>query len=260
MFSKTVSAIIFSFCVLYGTAAHADITKASEWLGQVVVTQDGALLGRVEDFGVDSDSLQIEFVVISIGSFLIDNNLIAVEPSAIGSSDDGEYLVVYADDIGDASRFGSSGWPNKADVVASAERRAAVTPSFDPNEEADSRGMSGESEGVATISNGRRTAVIRGSDRNVSDDSQTSAPQSGDDTESGTATIEYSNKDAVYVDPAQLSLPAFRALDVNDDGRLSRSEIGARLSRLEKYATLDVDDSGAIDPFEYDLLVESRGG
>ena len=38
---------------------YADTSKASSWIGRVVVTADGELLGRIEDLALDVDEKQV---------------------------------------------------------------------------------------------------------------------------------------------------------------------------------------------------------
>ena len=44
----------------------ADVTRASDWVGRVVLTEGGELLGRVEDFALN-ESMAVQFVVVSVG-------------------------------------------------------------------------------------------------------------------------------------------------------------------------------------------------
>lgn len=218
--------------------------KASEWVGRVVVTTQGELLGRVEDFALDLEQHRIKYIVVSVGSFLIDDNLVAVEPSAIGPAEEGNYLVLYSDDLDTAARFGAGDWPDMADVTASAMGQAKA-----PDDVPESSQDGFEQDGVATISDGRRTATMKSGDRNMTLAEPVASsqvlPQSAKSYPPG-------------ADPADLVLPDFERLDQNDDGKLSRREIGPRLARDESFAELDVDDSGALDSFEYERLVQAR--
>jgi len=246
---------VLAFLLLWlAASARADVAKASAWFDLVVVTQDGELLGRVEDFAIERDDLSLLFVVVSVGSFLIDDNLIAVAPDALEMSADGEFLVVHTTDLANARRFGPNTWPDSADVLASA-RAQLPTDVEVPSGSGQSRGF--DEDGIATISDGRRTAVIRSGEQSVS---------VSHEEESEPAAIELSlpSSDTLEsivsgeADPTQLVLPDFGALDGNGDGQLDRREIGARLGRTESFTELDIDESGSIDTFEFDLLVESR--
>src|SRR5690606_13294597 len=64
------------------------VLKASELKGRIVETRDGEELGRVQDFAIDLASGRIGYVVVSVGSFLIEDSLIAVAPDALRQSAD----------------------------------------------------------------------------------------------------------------------------------------------------------------------------
>ena len=107
--------------------AYADtVMKATDWLGHVVTTRDGKELGTVRDFGIDAHSGKVVFVVVSVGSFLIENNLIAVAPDAlVRTRGDAGVLLLDADtnNLKDAQRFASdSKWPTAPDVLAFRKR------------------------------------------------------------------------------------------------------------------------------------------
>ena len=63
-------------------AAQAPL-KLSELLQQPVFTDGGQELGKVVDVALDEQAQQINFVVISVASFLVEENLIAVHPDAL---------------------------------------------------------------------------------------------------------------------------------------------------------------------------------
>ena len=100
------------------TGLLADVTRASRMVDRVVLTSDGELLGRVEDLALQTGSFEVAYVVVSVGSYLIDNNLIAVNPKALRESSSGEYLVIPSDVLEDAPRFNQDSWPNEAQVDA----------------------------------------------------------------------------------------------------------------------------------------------
>ena len=112
--------------------------KASDWLGHAVTTRDGKELGTVRDFAIDADTGKLIYVVVSVGRFLIENNLIAVAPDALGPSraDDGKLeLDADADALVHAERFASdSRWPATTDVV-----RDNGHPAADPGGDADAK-------------------------------------------------------------------------------------------------------------------------
>ncbi|XOV84667.1 MAG: PRC-barrel domain-containing protein [bacterium] len=230
-------------------AAASQSVKASSWIGRVVVTANGELLGRVEDLAVDVEQQQVKFVVVSIGSFLIDENLIAVDPQALGESDDGRYLVVYADNLDRARRFGAESWPEQPDVLPAAGRQqppAQLEITAD-----DSAQAQGQSQ--ATISDGRRTATLKAGERNALIE-QTGRPGESDNSDA-VRPKKYARGNA---DAPLLADSEFERLDENKDGYLSRGEIGVRLNKGIRYQDYDLDDNDGIDPFEFQLL-KNRG-
>lgn len=232
--------------LLGGLAASADDARVSKLLGRVVVTPDGELLGRIEDMSIDLQENRIRFVVVSIGSYLIDDNLIAVDPHALGTSSDGNYLVVYSDDLGAAQRFSANGWPEVADVRPAADR----TPVKVKNPEV----LAGEQESankkddvVATISDGRRTATLKqGGQRAVIE-----APE-GVSPPDQIVAVKPKRFQGGRTEVARSA--AFARLDEDGDGYLSRREIGSQLDRRTKFSALDLDGNDGIDEFEYQVL------
>lgn len=236
-----IGSAILLLCAL-GTQA-AEQVKMSEWIGRIVVTPEGELLGRVEDFALNQDITRVEYVVVSVGSFIIDENLIAVSPEAFGPSSDGRYLVIFADALDQARRFGANSWPADTDVVASA-RRDPVDVQGEPVAEDAGEGRIAKS-GVATISDSRRRATIENGQQSI---------------------IDEPNPVAVGGDlqPKQFRSPAgvprgeptdeFKRLDQNVDGYLNRREIGALMGRDDRFSDYDVDANGGLDPFEYQVF------
>ena len=123
MFIRICLGAVLAVSTLLFSPVYAESAKATNLVGQVVVTADGELLGRVEDIAVNVASKSVDYVVVSIGSFLVDDNLIAVHTDDLGQSEDGRYLVVYSDDLDSARRFGADNWPDSADVLPGAGRR-----------------------------------------------------------------------------------------------------------------------------------------
>jgi len=233
--------------VLAAGAVSADTTKASSWIGRVVVTADGELLGRIEDLAVDVDEKRVQFVVVSVGSFLIDDNLIAVHPDALGPSVDGRYLVVYTDDLDGARRFGANSWPTAPDVLASADRRPVTVDDDAGVGDADAGSAD---DRVATISDGRRTATIKSGERNSRIESAPSARPQLSKREVQPKQYQGSGAEPLFADSE------FQRLDENGDGFLSRSEIGPRLQSHVRYQDYDLDGNEGIDAFEFQLLKE----
>jgi sporulation protein YlmC with PRC-barrel domain len=251
MISRLVRLVVVCAGISIGMAAPvaAQTSKASGWVGRVIVTAEGELLGRVEDLAVDVEAKRVDFVVVSIGSFLIDDNLIAVHPDALGLSEDGEYLVVYAENLDKAARFGIDNWPSKADVMPSSERKSVVVDNIVASD-----AESGLNEDRrATISDGRRTATMKAGE------GVAQIERSGNRDIRKTATqAEVQPKLFQARDTAQplLADSEFERMDDNSDGYLSRSEIGARLNQNVRYQDYDLDSNDGIDPFEFQILKE----
>ncbi len=236
-----------SLALIVGGAVYpagAEVTKASEWVGRVVVTTGGELLGRIEDMAIEDH--RVAYYVVSIGSFLIDDNLIAVDPDALGASTDGRYLVVYSEDLADAQRFGSGSWPATADVMPSSER-VAVMVSDEVEAEDETGGF--EADRVATISDGRRTATLKPGERTALIEAEAETePASPVDTIRPKTYRGSLPSDPVVADSE------FERLDEDGDGYLSRREIGPRLQRDVRYGDYDLDGNDGIDQFEYQVL------
>ena len=237
--------------MMTGGPAVADISKASDWLGRSVVTVDGEPLGRIEDFAIDIEQARITYLVVSVGSFLIDDALIAVDPDALGPSADGQHLVLNSDSLANAKRFNDNGWPASADVLPTTEVQPA--PSVDGNDAPEPQVAT---TGRAVISDGRRQATYADGERKIEPVRRATtrrAPASADD-----ATAVVRGEAGEVIDASREPLPTFGTLDGNDDGRLDRRELGAYLGLKESFADLDVDDSGSLDRFELDRLRELR--
>lgn len=238
---------------LAAAPAVADISKASDWVGRTVVTAEGDPLGRIEDLALDIEGGQISFWVVSVGSFLIEDSLIAVHPDALGPSAQGKALVLHGGDLTKARRFNVDSWPTAPDVLPSAAAGDGplVTASADAEAAPTGFGQSGS----AMISDGRRQAIFADGERRIepvgrrpaADASRAAAAESGAD-DAGT-----------FVDPERVELPSFDRLDSDGDGVLDRREIGPRLGRGEPFPAVDIDGNGTLDGFEFDLLKDSRG-
>lgn len=241
--------MLFLFAASAGPLAYADTSKASSWKGRIVVTDDGELLGRVEDLAVNVEAKSIDFVVVSIGSFLVDDNLIAVHPDALGVSEDGQYLVLYSDNLGQANRFGERNWPSQADVLASTDRKPVIDVNDDASIPADASARSHER--VATISNGRRTSTLKAGNN------QLQFEREGDVRESDAPVAVRPKKFSARGGSEPLLADSeFDRMDEDGDGYLSRSEIGLRLNQDIKYQDYDLDGNDGIDAFEFQLLKE----
>ncbi len=222
--------------------------KATDWIGRVVITPDGELLGRVEDLAVDIRAGTMKYVVVSVGSFLIDRNLIAVAPAALGQSEDGRYLVVNSDVLDTAYRFGADSWPAVADVVAG---RAAVEPAAPVRDTgAEAEDVARDPGVVATISDGRRTATMKAGENKATIETDPSAPAPAPQSREVTPKRWDGNRPL-------LADSAFERLDDNGDGYLSRREIGARLDPSRNYRDFDLDGNDGIDAFEFQAMKDA---
>ena len=242
------------FCAMLApTSSFAESTKASAWVGRVVVTTEGELLGRIEDFAIDVENKSVDFVVVSIGSFLIDDNLIAVHPDALGLSADGLYLVLYTDDLDSAQRFGKENWPSTAGVMPSQER---VAVNVEPDQvDAENTESGFESNRSATISSANRTATMKaGEKRATIENRRPPAAQRRVSSRTGEVARKKFSGDGA---PPVMADSEFDRMDDDGDGYLSRREIGARLASGVKFNDFDFDGNEGIDAFEFQLLKES---
>lgn len=231
--------------------------KASDWLGLPVVTNQGDKVGQVEDFAIDFESGELRYVVVSVGSFLIKDALIAVSPAVL-SRDDSQ-LVIASDNVSSARRFGPDSWPDEADVVADGRTGSNAGSGSNPAQGGGGATAGGgqpvarlPTSGVATISSNRRTATLSAGERRIED--VRSSRQGPTLTPSTTADVSSPAITRVPNGP----LPKFGALDENRNGVLSRREIGAWLTQDEGYTDLDLDSSGTVDRFEYDIFSAQR--
>ena len=227
-------------------SSPAAVTKGAELRGRIVETRDGEELGRVQDFALDLSSGRIAYVVVSVGSFLIEDSLIAVAPGALRESADADGRLVLETDassLRDAGRFSERGnWPVQADVLAAAGDPApASDEAAAPQEERAQRG-------TATISDGNRTATLSAGERSIRFES---APGDGN---AKSAPGDRSHSERNPGEPAS----RFERLDNDGDGVLDRAEIAHELNRSDSFTTIDRDGSGEIDPEEFDALLERR--
>ncbi|NOX50573.1 MAG: hypothetical protein GXP16_08560 [Gammaproteobacteria bacterium] len=242
--------------VFMGCSASADeVRKASEWMGRIVVTPQGELLGRIEDFALNKNATAVDFVVISIGSFLVDENLIAVDPNALGQSEDGRYLVIHVEDLSEARRFGDNNWPAQADVVASGSQDAVH---IDDNIEI-SDATNTVASGVATISSPSRTGSIASGQRESQIESTARVVKNAaDEVQNG--TLQPKKYDQKVGAGLELEITqAFRNLDSDGNGYLSRREIGTQLKPNDLFTDYDLDANEGIDPFEYQVWQSKSG-
>lgn len=220
----------------------AGMQKASQWLGRDVATSDGQHVGRVEDFAIDQSTGNISFVVVSVGSFLIEHNLIAVDPAALRPVPgvDG-VLVLEADPetLRNAKRFANDQWPTAADVVRSpsAPSVAALPEGYQPRNVPEPQAESG----TASITDGLRTAYLTPGERTIQTRLETPPPPAPPPRRK-------------VARPPGTPLTKFDRLDKDGDDVLDRAEIALEISPDDKYSDLDLDASGYIDRDEFDAF------
>ncbi|MEM7078892.1 MAG: PRC-barrel domain-containing protein [Pseudomonadota bacterium] len=242
MFRQFVSSVCVLTAFFLVQDAPAQTVRGGDMIGRVVVTPQGELLGRVEDFALDLDTQQIKFIVVSVGSYLIEDNLVAVAPGAIGQSSEGEYLVVNAQNLDQARRFGAGNWPDTADVLPA---QNTVTP---PADEQITAQLDREGVGdrvLATISDGQRIATLEGQERKtvIAADPASSRSRA---TEAPVQRKTYQG-----ARKSEVIAAGFTRLDRNNDGYLSPGEASVLLRDGRDFADFDLDGNQGIDPFEY---------
>lgn len=231
--------------------SRAAVGKAGELIGTRVETPEGEDLGQVRDFAIDLDTGRIAYVVVSVGSFLIEDSLIAVDPGALQrAAGDADRLVIHADaaTLRAAGRFSSDDWPLTAGVTG--------TPP-EPTGQPDGGAASGQGNptdrGRATISDGRKTATLSAGERRIQliepEDPEPAADQAGD--------AESAEKAAQTSDAEPDT--RFGRLDRDGDGFLNRAEIAHELSRDDRFADIDRDGDGVIDAAEFDRWQKDGG-
>lgn len=239
-------------------AAYADsVMKATDWLGHVVTTRDGKELGTVRDFGIDERSGKVVFVVVSVGSFLIENNLIAVAPDALVRTrgDDG-VLVLDSDPntLKDAKRFASdSKWPTAPDVVRSATApAAAAAPRTDANESAPA---APPPTGTATIESRSKTAHLSASERYVKETEAPAKVLPAAPERASPAPANAAARPKAKLEP----ITKFDQLDKDGDGVLNRSEFAPVMTRTDSYSKIDTNADGVIERQEFDAYQSAHG-
>ncbi len=248
--ANLLRALLLTSLALAASAGHADstISKASDWLGHAVVTSDGKSLGTVRDFAIDERSGKIIYLVVSVGSFLIENNLIAVAPDALDrSSTDADVLRLEADPstLPNAKRFAHDGhWPSAPDVVRAADIAAAKPPAASTSEQAPDALLQ---TGTATIESGTKTAHLSANDR-VIIQTAPSAP----------ATPASPAAPKTAASPRPPPITEFERLDKDGDGVLNRSEFAAVITPKDRYSKIDTNADGVIEPQEFDAYEQQH--
>ncbi len=254
--SQLTSLFLAAACWLFAMAGAnaADWQKASDWIGLDVLTAEGERLGQVEDFALSLESGSIHYVVISVGSFLIKDSLIAVDPKALRPGQTGT-LTLHGVNPAEAVRFSADSWPAESNL-----RVAATDPgaSF-PGAQISSEGLTASEDtaealpvgGSATISSARRRATLSASERKIESIVPSVAPR----VTTNDSTARSTRNSAAPVAPA---LIGFDRIDGDDDGRLNRREIGPWLRASDGFADVDLDANGHIDRFEFDVFAQAR--
>ena len=221
--------------------SRADIRRASDWIGGRVMTTDGQELGRVEDLAMHRDTGELAYIVVSVGSFLIEHSLIAVEPNALQVLSDGRIMLT-ADpaELRDARRFANDQWPLVADISAPGGTEP-VAPG--PQESsAEPPPPAPPPTGTATISSDRRTAVLSAGEKTIN---EVEAPTPIVVPELAEAAPLHSPR------PEGMPETKFDRLDKDGNGLLNRTEIASEITYRDSYSELDLDSNGVIDRAEF---------
>jgi len=263
----TLSFVLFA--TLMATASHA-VERISAIVGANVVTQGGQRVGQVVDLALDPTTHRIDYYVVSIGSFLVQDSLIAVHPDAMTHGPAPNELTISAstDALTQAQRFNAASWPDAADLFAGsaaapAQPTGSIARSINSAQSSPARGRqlaNPNATGSATISDGRRQATLADGKKEIAEIEPVFEP-APTPTSAAQVPGTVANPQVAPLSPVSLApapYPAFAQLDDNNDGRLSRREIGPHLRKNQGYSRLDLDDSGGIDQFEYDVLRQTQ--
>ena len=244
------SLVVAGFVAVPGRAADVQIVRATDWLGHVVKTRDGKELGTVRDLGVDARSRRIVFVVVSVGSFLIENNLIAVAPDALSRSDSDENVLLIDADaaaLRDAKRFASTAkWPTNPDVLRS--ENAPKSPPPAPSDVA-LPPAAPPPEGSATIESKSKTAHLSANERYIKDNNPPPPPPVAAPKTAGPTSTS----------PRPAPITKFDHLDKDGDGVLNRSEFAPVMTRKDVYSKIDTNADGVIERDEFDAYEKAHG-
>jgi sporulation protein YlmC with PRC-barrel domain len=243
-------------------AAHASdarLAKASDWLGHAVTTRDGKDLGTVRDLGIDERNGKVVYIVVSVGSFLIENNLIAVAPDALVRSrtEDG-VLLLEADPktLREAKRFASdSPWPTVADVI-----HGDAGPNTEPPEPAATEPVATNAPaptGTATIESRSKTAHLSANERVITENPTAVAQPPASSPPEGAQ--KGASAQSAATAPRLPPITVFDRLDNDGDGVLNRSEFAHVISPKDSYSKIDANANGVIDPDEFDVYEQAHG-
>jgi len=244
-------------CALFAAAgsfaASPTVAKASDWLGSLVLAPNGEEIGTIRDLAVDPSNGKIVYIVVSVGSFLIEDNLIAVRPDALTQSGDHQW-VLYTDveTLRRAQRFSTEkAWPARADVARSMKPASAQPKVVEVPETEETTSDSAASEsGTATISTNTRTAYLSGGERYIKE----VEPGLRKPSPPSPATARPSPASLPPIEVADGDGSKFERLDKDRDGVLNRSEIALQMGPKDKFSKVDVNANGVIERDEFAML------
>ena len=236
--TRVYAVLFFAFFIV---PVQADVTRVSHWLDRIVVTDDGELLGSVQDLAVNQQTYEIDYIVVSVGSYLVDDNLIAVAPDTFQVSDD-NLLMIEKDALAKAPRFNDDTWPREAQVKPMP--KATPTP----------RASENSAKPAAEISSARRKLVL-GEDGETSVVELRRASASSNAPALAADIAPKTLRDGIFQEQPD---DTFARFDTDADGYLNRRELGPHMQPNMKFGDFDLDANGGIDSFEFRVLQESR--
>ena len=258
-------AAIAAIAFLPSAANAATIARASDWLGSVVITRAGDEVGTIRDFGIDGTG-HVEYIVVSVGSFLIENNLIAVRPDALVQDSDHRFVLeADVEQLKQAKRFAfDSAWPARADVVHSTKLASAPHNERPAEAAAPAAGNGAADEssaGTATISSKTKLAYLSADERYVKEVEKPATAKSPVASSAPPPIIE--SKPQPATDQATQAVRStadarFDQLDRDHDGVLNRAEIAPEIGPKDKYSKLDVNADGVIERDEFESFEQQR--
>ena len=261
-----LGAAIAAMALLQPPAYAVTIARASDWLGSIVVTHDGDEVGTIRDFGIDQASGHVEYIVVSVGSFLIENNLIAVRPDALVQDSDHRFVLeADLDQLKQAKRFAfDSTWPARADVARSTKLASAPRsehPAEATTPAAANGGTEAASAGTATITSKTKQAYLSADQRYVKEVEKPAGAKSPGTSSTLPPIIE--SKPQPATDSASQAARSsadgrFDQLDRDHDGVLNRAEIATEMGPKDKYSKLDVNADGVIERDEFEAFESQR--
>jgi hypothetical protein len=244
MKTRNVVLLASLFCSLATTAVSAaTLTRASDWLGHTVYTRDGKELGTVRDFAIDDATGKVVYVVVSVGSYLIENNLIAVAPDALQPQPNGASgLILEADPavLPKAQRFATdSKWPAGPEVARAANAPPPAAIAETGAESAAEPAVIKEPvTGTATIESSTKMAHLSANERYIKANPSAPAPKPA------------AKKTTASNGPPPIT--TFDKLDKDGDGVLNRAEFAHVITPTDNYSKIDANADGVIDRQEFE--------